>query len=81
MYRKPNQDEVQNDMISEHYGLKRRLKERGIKLFSEKQTGTGIEADYICRGYRHHITLLWGTVRSEAIKKASYYTGFILTGG
>lgn len=72
---------VQDDIINEHYSLKKQLRERGIKVLPEKQTRTGIEADYLCRGYQHHIALLWGTVRTEALKKASQYTGVQLTDG
>lgn len=72
---------VQDEIINEHYLLKKELRERGIKVLPEKQTRTGIEADYLCRGYQHHITLLWGTVRTEALKKASRYTGVQLTDG
>jgi hypothetical protein len=72
---------VQDDIINEHYLLKKQLRERGIKVLPEKQTRTGIEADYLCRGYQHHMTLLWGTVRTEALKKASQYTGVKLTDG
>lgn len=72
---------VQNDIINEHYILKRELRSRGIKVLPEKQTKGGIEVDYLCRGYQHHMTLLWGTVRSETLKKASHYTGVKLTDG
>jgi hypothetical protein len=72
---------IQDDIINEHYVLKRELRARGIKLLPEKQTRAGIEADYLCRGYEHHMTLLWGTVRTEALKKASHYTGVKLTDG
>lgn len=72
---------VQDDILTEHYWLKKQLRERGIKVLPEQQTRTGIEADYLCRGYQHHMTLLWGTVRTEALKKASQYTGLKLTDG
>lgn len=72
---------VQDDIINEHYVLKKQLRERGIKVLPEERTKMGIEADYLCRGYQHHMTLLWGTVRTEALKKASEYTGVKLTDG
>ncbi|WP_239616238.1 hypothetical protein [Cohnella mopanensis] len=72
---------VQDDIINEHYSIKKQLRERGIKVLPEARTKMGIEADYLCRGYQHHMTLLWGTVRTEALKKASECTGVKLTDG
>jgi hypothetical protein len=72
---------VQDDIINEHYVLKRELRARGIKLLPERRSRMGVEANYLCRGYEHHMTLLWGTVRTEALKKASEYTGVKLTDG
>ncbi|WEK54778.1 MAG: hypothetical protein P0Y55_01480 [Candidatus Cohnella colombiensis] len=69
---------VQNDIIDEHYGLKRGLRERGIKLLPVRQTRAGLEVDYLCRGYTHQMLLQWGTVRTETLKKASVYTGIAL---
>jgi hypothetical protein len=72
---------VQDDIINEHYALKRELRARGIKLLPENRSRMGVEANYLCRGYEHHMTLLWGTVRTEALKKASQFTGVKLTDG
>ncbi|QMV42863.1 hypothetical protein [Cohnella cholangitidis] len=72
---------VQDDIINEHYSIKKQLRERGIKVLPEERTKLGVEADYLCRGYQHHMTLLWGTVRTETLKKASEYTGVKLTDG
>ncbi|MBO9597219.1 MAG: hypothetical protein J7559_05290 [Cohnella sp.] len=72
---------VLDDLINEHYELRKALRERGIKLFPEKRTRAGVEAAYLCRGYEHQLTLLWGTLRTEALRKASEYTGVKLTDG
>ncbi|MDF2716562.1 MAG: hypothetical protein K0R28_3487 [Paenibacillus sp.] len=72
---------VQDDIINEHYEIKKQLRERGIKVLPEARTRLGIEADYLCRGYQHHMTLLWGTVRTETLRKASDYAGVKLTDG
>lgn len=72
---------VLDDLIAEHYAVRRSLKERGIKVFPEKRTRAGVEAAYLCRGYEHRLTLLWGTLRTEALRKASEYTGVKLTDG
>ncbi len=72
---------VLDDLIAEHYAVRRSLKERGIKVFPEKRTRAGVEAAYLCRGYEHRLTLLWGTLRTEALRKASEYTGVRFTDG
>ncbi|UJF32158.1 hypothetical protein [Paenibacillus hexagrammi] len=74
-------EQVQGQIFQEHYALKRALRERGIKLFPEKRTDTGIDADYLCRGYTHHITLLWDILRTEVLTKASHYMNVKLTSG
>jgi len=74
-------EKVQDDLINEHYAIKKQLRERGIKVLPEQRTEMGIEAGYLCRGYQHRMTLLWSTLRTEALKKASDYTGIKLMDG
>jgi len=74
-------EKVQDDILSEHYTVKQQLKERGIKVISQRQTDSGIEAEYLCRGYQHRMALLWDIVNTETLKKVSHYSGFQLTSG
>jgi hypothetical protein len=69
---------VQDQILHEHLALKRNLRERGIKVFPERRTQTGIEAVYLCRGYQHNMTLLWDIIRTEILKKASHHVNISL---
>lgn len=69
---------VQDDIINEHIRIKRQLRERGIKIVQETRSNSSIESEFLCRGYNHKMSLLWSTVRTEVLNKASQYTGINL---
>jgi hypothetical protein len=64
---------IQDQIFKDSRELKRQLKERGVKIYEERRTSLGIEAEYKCRGYHHHLALLWSLVRSAILRKASSY--------
>jgi hypothetical protein len=70
---------AEQELITEHLNVRKELRQRGIKIFGEEKTKLGVNANYIIRGYRHHISVLWGLVRTEALLKASQYAGVDLT--
>ncbi|WP_276352577.1 hypothetical protein [Cohnella caldifontis] len=72
---------VEQQIISEHLDVRGELRRRGIKLYAVERSDAGLEGHYVCRGYRHRISLLWSVVRTEVLRKASRYTGVTLTGG
>ena len=55
------------------------LKERGIKVYEQRRTELGIEAFYLCRGYPHAISMLWGFVRAEVQVRLCEYLGINYT--
>jgi flagellar motor component MotA len=55
------QDQLMTDMIR----LRRQLRERGLRIYEQRQTDTGIQAKYVCRGYHHEFSMIWGLVRAE----------------
>jgi hypothetical protein len=66
-------ENIQDQIFKDSRELKRQLKERGVKIYEERHTSLGIEAEYKCRGYQHHLSLLWSLVRSAILRKASSY--------
>lgn len=64
---------IQDQIFKDNRALKNQLKERGIKIYEERRTSLGIQAEYKCRGYQHHLSLLWSLVRSDILRKASSY--------
>ena len=74
-------NQVQHDIFNEHLEIKKELKRRGIKVIDEQQNQSGVEADYLCRGSRHHMSLRWEFIIAETLLKVSHYTGVPLTDG
>jgi hypothetical protein len=72
---------MQDRIIAEHYELKRTLRRQGIKITSIRTSAAGIDAAYLCRGYEHRMRLLWDTVRTAVLQRASRYTHISLTEG
>jgi hypothetical protein len=71
--------QLQVELFKNHHALKVELRQRGIKIIAERRTSLGIEAEYLCRGYQHQLSLLWGVVRTEILQKASDYLNISLT--
>jgi hypothetical protein len=72
---------MQDRIIAEHGELKRALRRQGIKITSTRTSAAGIEATYLCRGYRHRMSLLWDTVRTAILHRASRCAHISLTEG
>jgi hypothetical protein len=71
--------QVQVQLFKDHHTLKVELRQRGIKIITDRRTALGIEAEYLCRGYQHQLSLLWGVVRTEILQKASDSLNISLT--
>lgn len=56
---------IQDQVLLEMVITRRMMKERGVHVYEQRKTDTGIRAKYICRGYHHDFALLWGLVRAE----------------
>lgn len=72
---------VHQKVCSDIVELKREFRNRGIKIYEQKRTKESIVAKYLCRGYHHDLSMLWGLVKAEVEKKLSVYLGVDLTGG
>lgn len=56
---------MQDYVSMELFHLRRELRKRGIKVFRQERARQGLEAEYLCRGYRHQFTMLWSVVKAE----------------
>lgn len=56
---------LQDKVSLELYHLRRQLRQKGIKVFRQERAKQGLEAEYLCRGYQHRFTMLWGVVKAE----------------
>jgi hypothetical protein len=64
---------IQKQILKDNRVLKRELKERGIRIYEERRTSLGIEAEYKCRGYHHKLSLLWSVIRADILRMISHY--------
>ncbi|CAM4418192.1 hypothetical protein U9M73_08690 [Paenibacillus phoenicis] len=53
--------------------LRKKMRDRGIKVFEQQRTELGIEARYLCRGYQHRFSMLWSLVKAELNQYLSKY--------
>lgn len=70
---------IQDKVIADLVLLRKRLRECGIKIYEQHRTQSGIEAEYLCRGYHHTFSMLWGLVKAELEKRLSVYLDIDLT--
>lgn len=70
---KGKQQQAINDVMEELHAVKREMRQHGIKILMEKRTNLSIEAEYLCRGYPYHFSMLWGFVKAEVQKKLGVY--------
>lgn len=66
---------VQEDIRNEMFGIRLSMGKLDIKVYENRRSKLGIDAQYVCRGYHHRMSLLWSTIRTEVLLKASRYTG------
>jgi hypothetical protein len=67
------QQQAINDITQELNALKREMRLCGIKILIEKRTKLSIEAEYLCRGYPYHFSMLWSFAKAEVQQKLSVY--------
>lgn len=54
------------DVVSlELYHMRRQLRQQGIKVFRQERAKQGLQAEYLCRGYRYNFEMLWSVVKAE----------------
>lgn len=48
--------------------IRKKMRGRGIKVYEQQRTESCIEAHYLCRGYHHRFSMLWGLVKAQLHK-------------
>ncbi|MFF2481531.1 hypothetical protein [Paenibacillus sp. NPDC058071] len=64
---------VQDRVLLDQAALRKRFKEKGIKLLEERRGTDGVDVDYVCRGYRHTFRMLWSHVKAESERVLKRY--------
>jgi hypothetical protein len=64
---------LQDRVLLELAALRRQFRDLGIKVYEENRAAEGLTAKYVCRGYHHSFSMLWGFVRAEAERLLKSY--------
>ncbi|WP_027415928.1 hypothetical protein [Aneurinibacillus terranovensis] len=64
---------VQDMVAADLAVLRKGLREHGIKVYEQHRTNIHIQARYICQGYHHNFSMLWGLIKAEVEKRLSLY--------
>lgn len=54
---------------------RRKMREYAIKVYEDRKTKLGIEVEFICRGYHHKLSILWGLIEAEIEQRSYTYLG------
>jgi hypothetical protein len=60
---------IQDIVTLELTETNRELRKRGIKIYEQKTSSSGIAAKYLCRGYNHEVKFLPSMVKSCVLVK------------
>lgn len=67
--------QIQNLVTAKLYEVRKKLRNGGIKVIEQIKEDDRMVADYLCRGYRHQITLLWSKVKFDTEVSLAKYLG------
>ncbi|OME86543.1 MULTISPECIES: hypothetical protein [Paenibacillus] len=68
-------DRLQKAALADLAQVRRNMRERGLKVYEDRKTRLGVEAEFLCRGYHHKLSMLWGLVESEIEQRSYTYLG------
>lgn len=60
--------ELEERLTAELAGLRRRLTERGIRVYEPERDSSGVKAIYLYHGYQYTFFMLWRLVKAEVEK-------------
>lgn len=56
-------------------GVKKHFRDKGLKVYEQTNTKVGIQAKFMCRGYRSEMELRWEFITAEASVLMRKYLG------
>jgi hypothetical protein len=68
-------DRLQKAALADLAQVRRNMRERGLKVYEDRKTRLGVEVEFLCRGYHHKLSMLWGLVESEIEQRSYTYLG------
>jgi len=64
-----------DDVTADLAYLRRRMREKGIKITGERRDESGVGCEYWCRGYRASLEMLWPFAKAETEVRMRKYLG------
>ncbi|WP_246070598.1 hypothetical protein [Paenibacillus kobensis] len=64
---------VQDRVLLDLAALRKQFRDAGIKIYEELQEKDGLHAKYVCRGYHHQFSMVWGFVKAESERLMKTY--------
>lgn len=68
-------DRLQNAAIEDLTEVRKDMRKNDLEIYENRRTELGVEVDFICRGYHHKLTILWGLIEAEIEQKSYTYLG------
>lgn len=68
-------DHLQQAALADLTQVRRNMRDRGLKVYEDRRTKLGIEIEFLCRGYHHNLSMLWGLIEAEIEQRSYNYLG------
>lgn len=68
-------DRLQKAALADLAQVRKNMRERGLKVYEDRKTRLGVEVEFLCRGYHHKLSMLWGLVEAEIEQRSYTYLG------
>ncbi|ETT37868.1 MULTISPECIES: hypothetical protein [Paenibacillus] len=68
-------DRLQTAALADLTAARRSMRENDLKVYQHRKTNLGIEVEFVCRGYHHKLSMLWGLIEAEIEQRSYTYLG------
>lgn len=68
-------DRLQKAALADLAQVRKNMREHGLKVYEDRRTRLGVEVEFICRGYHHKLSMLWGLIEAEIEQRSFTYLG------
>lgn len=68
-------DRMQDLVTQDLSKIRKQMRAHEIKVYEQQRTDIALRASYVCRGYHHSTSMLWGLVRADLMVRLGTYSG------
>lgn len=68
-------EKLQDDITKEIANVKSEMRKKGLKILDSKEMDDRLRAEYMCRGYKFEMMLLWSKVKADTEVKLANLMG------